>query len=81
VQPFAFKVFPNPPIDGKVYLESNLPLDIIDRIRVLSSDGRLIQEFTGLQGVHLEINGLRSGLYFLEIWYAGKLYYKTITAV
>ena len=75
------RIYPNPTADGKVYLDTNLPLDLIDRIRVFSIDGRMIREMTGLnngQVYMIDIGDLNDALYILEIQCEEKQFYRKL---
>ncbi|HOY03872.1 MAG TPA: T9SS type A sorting domain-containing protein [Saprospiraceae bacterium] len=74
-------VYPNPSADGKVYLQTDLPVDLIDRIRVFSVDGRLVREMTGLNNgsvILLDTGDLGNGLYVLEIQCGAKMLYRKL---
>lgn len=76
-----YSVYPIPSSDNKVYVRKEYTDNTIEKIRLLSIDGRLLQEYSGLlnditEPVEIDLPGI--GIYLLEIRCSGKVYYKKV---
>ena len=76
-----FTVFPNPSVDGKIKIKADYLWISIERVRVFGVGGRLVGEYSDLEGRpyrEIELTGFVDGINIIEVSCNGKKYYKKV---